>query len=416
MFEVQMILILMSVACSIVGSFLVIRKMAMITDAITHTVLLGIVIAFFFTSDHASPLLMVGAVATGVLTVWFIEFLAKTRLMAVDAAIGIVFPFLFSIAIILITMFAGNVHLDTDSVLLGEVAFAPFDRMIVNGTDIGAKGIYLSGALLLTNLIFVSLFYKELKISTFDPVLAVLMGFSPTIIHYLLITLTSITAVGAFEAVGAILVIGFMVGPPITAMLYTHTLWKVLLLSAIFGVIASVIGFRVAIFLDGSIAGSIAVVIGILFLLSIFFSPRMGLISKMLRVRRQKREFSKFIFMMHLYHHSGSDVECIENALSKLNEHLRWTDSRLISVFESLKKSGYVKLLCDFTADDVEQFSVFNCDMSACPRGIHADRTKCDIVKLTIKGEETFTGLCERYGVDKEKLFVNIAEEYPDHF
>lgn len=416
MFEVRIILILMSVACSIVGSFLVIRKMAMITDAITHTVLLGIVIAFFFTSDHASPLLMVGAVATGVLTSWFIEFLAKTRLMSEDAAIGIVFPFLFSIAIILITMFAGNVHLDTDSVLLGEVAFAPFDRMIVNGVDIGAKGMYLSGLLLLTNLVFVSVFYKELKISTFDPVLAVLMGFSPTVIHYLLITLTSLTAVGAFEAVGAILVIGFMVGPPITAMLFTHTLWKVLVLSAGFGVISSVVGFQVAIFLDASIAGSIAVVIGILFLLSMFFSPKMGLLSRMLRVRRQKREFSEFIFMMHLYHHMGSEVECIENALSKINEHLRWTQSRLDAVFDSLKRSGCVKLLCDFAAEDVEITPVSHCGIDACPHGIHADRSECDIIRLTKRGEEVFTGLCERYGVDKTRLFVNISEEYPDHF
>lgn len=385
MFEVQMILILMSIACSMVGSFLVIRKMAMITDAITHTVLLGIVIAFFFTTDHASPLLMVGAVATGILTVWFIEFLAKTRLMSEDAAIGIVFPFFFSIAIILITMFAGNVHIDTDSVLLGEVAFAPFDRMIVGGTDIGAKGIYLSGMLLLMNLVFVFVFYKELKISTFDPVLAVLMGFSPTLIHYLLITLTSLTAVGAFEAVGAILVIGFMVGPPITAMLYTHSLNRVLVLSAVFGVTASMIGFQIAILLDGSIAGSIAVVIGIQFMLSMFLSPKMGIISKMLRVRRQKREFSEFIFMMHLYHHMGTEVECIENALPKLNEHLRWRDYKLNTVFESLKKAEYVSLTSD-------------------------------IVQLTKKGEAVFSGLCEKYGVDKKKLFVNITDEYPNHY
>lgn len=354
MFEIQLILILISVACSIVGSFLVIRKMSMLTDAISHTVLLGIVIAFFFTPEHTSPLLMVGAVITGILTVWFVEFLAGTRLLSEDAAIGIVFPFLFSLAIILITMFAGNVHLDTDSVLLGEVAFAPFDRLMIGGTDIGAKSIYLSGFLLLINLLFVALFYKELKISTFDSVLAGLMGFSPVLIHYLLITLTSITAVGAFEAVGAILVIGFMVGPPVTAMLYTHTLWKVIALGSGFGAFASFIGFRIAIFLDASIAGSISVVIGVMFFVSVFASPKHGILARIIRLQKQKKDFSEFTFMMHLYHHREEKEECLENSLSRINDHLHWSVRRRDRVYHSLKKAGYVRLLLDFPSADSE--------------------------------------------------------------
>ncbi|MDO4754385.1 MAG: metal ABC transporter permease [Bacillota bacterium] len=418
MFEIQLILILMSIACSIVGTFLVIRKMAMITDAISHTVLLGIVIAFFFTPEHASPLLMLGAVIMGILTVWFVEFLAGTRLLAEDAAIGIVFPFLFSIAIILITMFAGNVHLDTDSVLLGEVAFAPFDRLIVGGTDIGAKGIYLSGFLLLINLFFVVLFYKELKISTFDSVLAGLMGFSPVLVHYLLITLTSITAVGAFEAVGAILVIGLMVGPPVTAMLYTHSLWKVLVLSSLFGVFASSVGFHIAIWMDASIAGSIAVVIGIFFFISVLISPKMGLLAKMLRVKRQRREFSEFTFMMHLYHHRGSEIEWFENSLSKLNEHLRWTEKRRDRIYNALTKAGYVKLLCDSDDEDLDAAAKHICGNPEehCPHRQQQSAEHCDIIKLTRTGEEAFANLCIKYGVEKDRLFVNISEEFPDHF
>ena len=195
------IAIIVAVACSLPGVFLVLRKMAMMTDAITHTVLLGIVIAFFITHDLSSPLLIVGSALMGVLTVFLIELLNSTKLVSEDSAIGVVFPLLFSIAIIIITRFAGNVHLDTDAVLLGELAYAPFNRLYLFGRDLGPKAIYSMGTILLINLIFIVLFFKELKIVTFDPALATILGFSPPIIHYTLMTLVSVTAVGALNGV-----------------------------------------------------------------------------------------------------------------------------------------------------------------------------------------------------------------------
>lgn len=380
MFEIMLILILMSVACALVGTFLVIRRMAMMTDAISHTVLLGIVLAFFFTEDHSSPLLMLGAVVMGIFTVWFVEFLSRSRQLSEDAAIGIVFPFFFSVAIILITMFAGNVHLDTDSVLLGEIAFAPFNRLAIGGIDIGAKGVYLSGTLLLVNLLFILVFYKELKLSTFDPVLSGLIGFSPVLIHYLLITLTSITAVGAFEAVGAVLIIAFMVGPPVTAMLYTGRLSVLLVLSSAIGAVSSVIGYRLAVLFDGSIAGSIAVVIGIVFLVSFLVSPKHGILSLLLRHRRQHSDFSRFTFMMHLYHHRDCVNECFENSLSNLNHHLHWTERRRDRVFLRLQREGLVIL-------------------------------EEDILKLTEAGLGEFAELCSHYDLDTETLFLHESEK-----
>ena len=147
--EIQLIAALTAAACAIPGVFLVLRKMSMVSDSITHTILLGIVLAFFLTNDLSSPLLMIGAAVMGPVTVWLTELLTKTRLLSEDSATGMVFPLLFSIAVILITRYAGTAHLDTDSVLLGELAFAPFDRLSVNGMDIGAKGVYISGGLLL---------------------------------------------------------------------------------------------------------------------------------------------------------------------------------------------------------------------------------------------------------------------------
>ena len=194
--EIQIIAVIVAVACALPGTFLVLRKMSMMSDSITHTILLGIVLAFFVTHDLSSPFLILGAALMGVVTVWLTELLSRTRLLAEDAAIGVVFPLLFSIAIILITRYAGAVHLDTDSVLLGELAFAPFDRMIVGGVDIGAKAIYTTGVLLLINLAAITLFFKELKLATFDSMLAAVVGFSPALVHYGLMTLVSLTTVG----------------------------------------------------------------------------------------------------------------------------------------------------------------------------------------------------------------------------
>lgn len=291
--EIQLIAVLISMACALPGVFLVLRKMSMMSDSITHTILLGIVLAFFITHDLNSPFLIVGAAVMGVATVWLTEMLTKTRLVAEDSAIGIVFPLLFSIAIILITRYAGSVHLDTDSVLLGELAFAPFNRMVIMGIDIGAKAIYTAGVLLVVNIAFIAVFYKELKIATFDPMLAAVLGFSPAIIHYGLMTLVSLTAVGAFEAVGSVLVVAFMIGPPSTAYLLTDNLKNMLLLSTIFGALSGVSGYQLASALDVSIAGSMAVTTGLIFALVFLFAPKRGLVSVFLSKGQRQREIER---------------------------------------------------------------------------------------------------------------------------
>lgn len=265
--EIQLIAVLVAVTCAMTGVFLVLRNMAMVADSITHTILLGIVLAFFLTHDLSSPLLIVGAAAMGVLTVWLVQVLGDTGLLAKDAAAGVVFPLLFSLAIILITRYAGSVHLDTDSVLLGELAFAPFDRLVLGGHDLGARAIYTVGALLLVNVSMVWLFLKELTLASFDGVLAAVLGFSPAVIHYALMTLTSISVVGSFQAVGAILVVAFMVGPALTARLLTGRVQTMLPLSALVAAANALLGYRLAVWLDVSIAGSMAAVTGLVFLL-----------------------------------------------------------------------------------------------------------------------------------------------------
>ena len=221
--EILLIAIAVSIACAIPGVFLVLRRMSMMADAITHTVFLGIVLAFFVTEDLNSPLLLVGATIVGVGTVWLTEMIHNTGLVNEDASIGIIFPLLFSIAIILVSLYSGNAHLDVDTALLGEIAFAPFDRWIINGTDLGPVSLWISLGVAVINLVLVMLFYKELQLSTFDPLLAGLFGFMPALIHYVLMTMVSLTVVASFQAVGAILVIGLMIGPAVS-LIYGRTL------------------------------------------------------------------------------------------------------------------------------------------------------------------------------------------------
>lgn len=275
--EILIIASLISSSCALLGTFLILKNMAMIADAITHTVLLGIVLAFFIVHDLSSPLLIIGAGAVGVLTVYLVELLHSTKLLKEDAAIGVVFSFLFSIAIILISKFASNVHLDIDAVLLGELAFSPFNRVEILDVTI-AKGVIMGGIIFIIDVLFVIIFFKELKISIFDKGLALTLGMKPILIHYMLISLVSGTAVVSFEAVGSILVIAFMVGPSLISYLLTNNLKHMLYFSVIISVLCSIIGFYVALYFDVSIAGTITVVMGILFIITLIFSPKKGVI------------------------------------------------------------------------------------------------------------------------------------------
>lgn len=344
--EIQIIAVLIALACSLPGVFLVLRHMAMMTDAITHTILLGIVLAFFVTHDLSSPLLIVGAALMGVFTVWLTETLRQSRLLAEDAAIGVVFPFLFSIAIILISRNAGSVHLDTDAVLLGELAFAPFDRMRIAGLDVGAKAIYSAGVMLFLNLLLVGLFFKELKLTAFDAAMAAILGFSPVLVHYGLMTMVSLTAVTAFQAVGSILVVAFMIGPPLTAYLLTYDLKGMLWLSGLIGTFNSIVGYQLAAFFDVSIAGSMAVVTGLVFLMVFVFSPRQGLLRNLRLKRHQKLEFAQLALLFHLLNHEGEVEETEESARFSLASHLDWSEAETDRVIAQLKRRDdlYVEL------------------------------------------------------------------------
>lgn len=341
--EIQLVAIVVAVSCAIPGVFLVLRRMALMSDAISHTVLLGIVLAFFVTENLASPLLIVSAAATGLLTVALVEVLRRTRLVARDAAIGLVFPALFSIAVILISRFAGNVHLDTDAVLLGEIAFAPFRRFTVGDVDLGPRTLWVMGGILLLNAAFVTAFYKELKLSTFDAGLAAALGFSPVLLHYGFMSLVSITAVGAFDAVGSVLVVALMIAPPAAAYLLTDRLSRLLLLSAAIGIAAALSGFWVAWLVDTSIAGAMATASGVLFLAVFLLAPERGIVAQARRRARQRLEFAQLMLAIHLLHHEGSEAAEEESREDHLHDHLRWAPDFARRIVRLAERSDLVR-------------------------------------------------------------------------
>ena len=336
--EIQIIASLVAIACAIPGTFLVLRKMAMISDAISHSILPGIVIGFFITQDLNSPLLVVLAALTGVLTVFLVERIQKTGLVKEDTAIGLVFPALFSIGVIMIAKNANDVHLDVDAVLLGELAFAPFDRVMMGTTDLGPKSLWIIGSILLLTVILLFSFFKELKISTFDKGLATSLGFSPILIHYGLMTVSSITTVGAFDAIGAILVVAFMIAPAATAYLLTTDLKKMIILSCIFGVFSAISGYWLAHWLDASIAGSITTMLGLLFLVVYLFAPSKGLFAVLYREKQQRTEVSLLTFLLHLKNHE----EKSERHVKHLNEHINWQKVRSKTVLELALKNNMI--------------------------------------------------------------------------
>lgn len=276
---------LAAVSCALVGCFLVLRRLAMLGDAISHAVLPGIVVAFLLGGDRSGPAMLLGAGALGLVTAFITELLQKRGRLQSDAAIGITFTWLFALGVILVSAFAGQVDLDQECVLYGEIAYVPWDTLLVGGADWGPRPVWILGGVLLVVGAVVVAGYSRLKLTTFDPALAASLGIQVGVWHYGLMGLVSLTTVGAFESVGAILVVAMLVAPAATAYLLTRRLKRMLLLAALFGVLSAIGGYLFAAAYDVSIAGSMAVVSGLGFFAALFFAPRDGLVGRWWRRR-----------------------------------------------------------------------------------------------------------------------------------
>jgi manganese/zinc/iron transport system permease protein len=283
---------LTATACGLLGPFLVLRRVALMGDAVSHAVLPGIVLVFVLFGTRAPLPVIAGAALFGVICVLAVEGLRNTGLVKADAAIALVFPALFALGVLGINEFARDVHLDLDATIYGEIAFVAFDDVAIGflgGLEV-PQAMLTIGAVAIVNLALLVAFWKELKVTTFDPEFARSIGISPTLISRLVLIAVAITAVTAFESVGAILVITLLIVPAATAYLVTDRLWVMVALTVAIGWIAAVAGYEGAAAIDASIAGAMGVVATACFLIALLASPRYGLIARALqRSRRRKR-------------------------------------------------------------------------------------------------------------------------------
>lgn len=285
-FWVMLVGSLVAVSCSQVGCFLILRRLGMLGDAISHAVLPGIVIAFMFTGSRNILPMMIGAGAMGILTAFLTDVLHRWGKLQSDASMGVTFTWLFAIGVILVTKYTEHVDLDVGCVLYGEILYAPLDIISWGGNNLGPRAVWLLGFMALANLVFILLGYKQLKVCAFDPALASALGINVVLWHYLLMGFVSATTVASFESVGAILVVAMLIVPPNTAYLITDRLSTMLVLSAVIGVMCAVGGYMLATWIQGSVAGAMAVVSGALFIVTAIFSPRHGVLSKYISQRR----------------------------------------------------------------------------------------------------------------------------------
>ncbi|MDR4316938.1 Mn2+/Zn2+ ABC transporter permease [Niallia circulans] len=283
---------LVGLSCGLIGVLLILRRMAMMADAISHTVLLGIVCAYLITRELTGIHMLIGAVIAGLITAFFIQWL-HSRGVQQEASIGIVFTTLFAIGVILIATKVGNAHLDVKHTLMGEITFIPWERVEVPILGSVPEAVVLLSGVLFVILLVIITFYKEWKITSFDPALAASLGIPVIFMHYLFMSLVSLTTVAAFDAVGAIMVVAMLITPAAAAYLWTDRLSFLFLLSSGFGILSAFIGYYMAVWLDTSISGAMAFSTGIIFMISFLCSPRYGVLAKRMTRRKHNQRTYK---------------------------------------------------------------------------------------------------------------------------
>jgi manganese/zinc/iron transport system permease protein len=269
-------------ACAVVGCFLVLRRMSLMGDALSHAVLPGLAVAFIWSGSYSIGPLLVGAVVAGLLSTFLTQTLHQYAGVPSDASMGVVFTALFALGVVLIKKYIHGVHFDMRCVYEGLLELTPWSRWELFGYELPRAAVMAVG-MLIVNAAIITALWKEFKLSSFDPALASTMGFSAGVMHYLLMALVAVTAVASFEAVGSILVVAMLVAPPATAHLLVDRLGPMVLLAALLGVAAAIIGYVLGVWIDTNYAGMMTVSAAGLYGLAVLFSPRYGIVSAAVR-------------------------------------------------------------------------------------------------------------------------------------
>ena len=278
----MLLAVVTALACALPGVFVVLRRNSMLVDAISHSILPGIIFGYFFTHNFNSPFMIAAAALAGLAVVLGSEWLTRTGLLTGDAPQGLIFPALFSAGVILVTLEFANIHLDTHMVLAGDLNIAAWEPLIIAGTRVGPAYLYVMLGVLLINAIFLALFYSKLKVTTFDPQFATSIGVRSGLLNTVFMFLVSVTVTAAFNAAGAILVIALVVVPAATAYLLTTRLPVMIALTAGIAIAGALLGFWVAYVLNAATSAGMSVFYGFVF-------AAVLIVTKLRQIRIQRR-------------------------------------------------------------------------------------------------------------------------------
>lgn len=267
------------ISCGLIGTYIMLRRMSLIGDALAHAVLPGVVVSFMV-AGKSEAALFIGAVVSGILTVLLIGFVNRNSKIKEDTSIGIIFTGAFALGILLVSQLK-QVHIDLSSYLFGDVL------------GVSTGDITLSMIIMFVIILCIVLFYKQLLLTSFDPTMAMTIGISTTLVHYMLMTLLSMSIVAGLQSVGVILIIAMLITPPATAYLLSSNLKKILLLSAMFGTISAITGLYLSYHFNFASGASIVLVAVALFMLAFLFSPKEGVVTKLFR----RRSASKLVLI-----------------------------------------------------------------------------------------------------------------------
>ncbi len=273
---------LTNVSCALLGCYLVLRRMSLLGDALSHAVLPGLVVSFILAGSLNIAAMFVGALVVGLLTTFLTQTLNRRGGVSADASIGVVFTSLFALGVILIKRYGQGVDLDPDCVLYGQIDLVEFYTVSLGGHEV-PRALVSILPVLAVNLAVILLLWKELKISSFDPALATTMGINAERLFYLLMALVALTTVASFEQVGSILVIAMLIVPGATAHLLTDRLSRMMLIATLVAVLSAVLGYGLSIAWNVSAAGPMAVVAGGCYFAAALASPRYGILSALIR-------------------------------------------------------------------------------------------------------------------------------------
>ena len=361
---------LVGLSLGVLGCFVVLRRMALIGDALSHAVLPGVVIAFIVTQSDGAGGLLLGALLAGLSTAVLINVVGRFSRTKEDSAIGIVFTALFALGIILISNLPRGTHFDLECFLFG-------DPLAVGPTD-----LWMMALICPTVLVIVGLLYQRFKLVSFDPVVAAAMGVSVAAYHYLLMGMLSATVVAGLKTTGVILVVAMVITPASAAYQLTNRFWVMLVLSGVFGAVAALLGMSVAFVTNSPTGPAMVIVAVVIFVAAVVLSPTHGLIFDALRRHRLNRHIHGEDVLKAMYRLGGTTSS---SAMGTIAGEAGLTVGRAEQMVDRLRDENYVHR-------EGDQFSLTN-----------AGRNHAETIVRTHRLWETYLG---EAGMDSDQMHV----------